>query len=70
MNENISNRKKFLDNFSETKVKCESYSFNKFVYLKRVFEVKNENLILFKLSNNDIQAFNYETNMSLLVTND
>ena len=60
LNESISNRVKFIDAMvSQSKIPCYSTISKPLIYLKRVFEVKSESLVLFKFSNNDIQSYNY-----------
>lgn len=62
---------KFIDAIaSQSKTPCYSTISKPLIYLKRVFEVKSDSMVLFKLSNNDIQSYNYDTNTTLLVTND
>ena len=51
-NENLENRKKFIQNFIKHPLDCEPFvSMSRVVYVKKLFEVKSENLLLFRFSN-------------------
>ncbi len=68
-NENLENRKKFIQNFIQHPLDCEPFvSMSRVVYVKKLFEVKSENLLLFRFSNENIQVCNYHTNKNLLIT--
>lgn len=70
-NENIENRKKFIRPYLNNQLECEPFlNTARIVYLKRTFEVKSENIIMFKFSNNSIQVRQLGLNKLLLVTND
>lgn len=70
-NENLENRKKFIQNFIKHPLDCEPFvSMSRVVYVKKLFEVKSENLLLFRFSNENIQVCNYQTNKNLLITED
>lgn len=67
-NENIENRKKFIRLFLNHQLECEPFlNTARIVYLKRTFEVKSENVIMFKFSNNSIQVRQTDLDKILLV---
>lgn len=69
--EGIDNRKKFIQNFVKHPLQCEPFlSIGRLVYVKKLFEVKSQNLLLFRFSNQNIQVCNYQTNQNLLITED
>jgi hypothetical protein len=70
-NENIENRKKFIKCYSSWPIECEPFiNTSRVVYLKKTFEVKSENLIMFKFSNNHIQVRQHDLSKTLLITKD
>ena len=61
MNENILNRRKFIKNYKDHFLECEPYySSERVVYIAKIYKPKEGDFILFKLSNNTIQAHFYE----------
>lgn len=71
MNENIVNRKKFIKNYREHPLECQPYiSQERVIYITKIYKVQSENIILFKLSNEHIQACQYKKNLNLLLTNE
>lgn len=70
-NENIENRKKFIRPYLSYHLECEPFiNTSRVVYLKRTFEVKAENILMFKFSNNCIQVMQQGVNKILLVANE
>lgn len=71
MNESIVNRKKFIKQYKDHPLECQPYiSLSRVVFISKIYKVDSESIILFKLSNDHIQAYNYKKNLHLLLTND
>lgn len=56
-NERLNNRKKFLKSYETHPLICEPFlNKNRLVFICKIYKVKPERLILFRLSNGHIQA--------------
>lgn len=68
MNENIVNRKKFIKNYKDHYLECEPYySSERVLYIAKIYKPKEGDFILFKLSNDTIQAHFYKKRTNLLM---
>ena len=69
INENISNRKKYLKYYQDHPLECQPYlSLDRIVYITKIYKLEKNRIILFKLSNDHIQAFRYEKDLYLVIT--
>lgn len=66
-NERLNNRKKFLKSYNVNALECQPYmGKERIVYLTKIYKIDKEGLVMFRLSNGYIQAYDYKNNMNLL----
>ena len=60
-----------MKNYQNSALECEPYlSKDRIIFIKNIYKVAQENMILFRLSNGFIQVHEYEKNLHLLIADE